>query len=148
MTPPYHWFPREMTSEKRAQKFHTDDASLPRYLVVFLILDEANFQPIRSTTPDLGSDTSSVWNFCARFSDFISRGDQWWCSEMSAVFFLVQWSFSNDDSDGNENVGCKVNFSLQLQPSPISQPSLKTVGYRILRVFFPKLEFLCILFFL
>ena len=22
-------FPREMTSEKRAQKFHTDDASLP-----------------------------------------------------------------------------------------------------------------------
>ena len=26
----YHWFPREMTSEKPAQKFHTDDASLPR----------------------------------------------------------------------------------------------------------------------
>ena len=26
----YHWFPRQMTSEKRAQKFHTDDASLPR----------------------------------------------------------------------------------------------------------------------
>ena len=24
--------------------------------------------------PDLGTDTSSVWNFCARFSDFISRG--------------------------------------------------------------------------
>ena len=26
----YHWFPRQMTSEKRAQIFHTDDASLPR----------------------------------------------------------------------------------------------------------------------
>ena len=26
----YHWFSRKMTSEKRAQKFHTDDASLPR----------------------------------------------------------------------------------------------------------------------
>ena len=26
----HHWFPRQMTSEKRAQKFHTDDASLPR----------------------------------------------------------------------------------------------------------------------
>ena len=26
----YHWFPRQMTSEKRALKFHTDDASLPR----------------------------------------------------------------------------------------------------------------------
>ena len=26
----YHWFPHDMTSEKRAQKFHTDDVSLPR----------------------------------------------------------------------------------------------------------------------
>ena len=26
----YQWFPRQMTSKKRAQKFHTDDASLPR----------------------------------------------------------------------------------------------------------------------
>ena len=26
----YHWFPRQITSEKRAQKFHTYDASLPR----------------------------------------------------------------------------------------------------------------------
>ena len=24
------WFPRQMTSEKRAQKFRTDEASLPR----------------------------------------------------------------------------------------------------------------------
>ena len=24
------WFPRQITSEKRAQKFHTDDTSLPR----------------------------------------------------------------------------------------------------------------------
>ena len=30
-TPHYHWlFPRQMTTEKRAQKFHSDDASLPR----------------------------------------------------------------------------------------------------------------------
>ena len=26
----HHWFPREMISEKRTQKFHTDDASLLR----------------------------------------------------------------------------------------------------------------------
>ena len=26
----YHWFPLQITSGKRAQKFHTDDASLPR----------------------------------------------------------------------------------------------------------------------
>ena len=25
----YHWFPLQMTSQKRAQKFHTGDASLP-----------------------------------------------------------------------------------------------------------------------
>ena len=25
----HHWFPGEMTSEKRAQKFYTEDASLP-----------------------------------------------------------------------------------------------------------------------
>ena len=35
--------------------------------------------------PDLGSDASSVWNFCARFSDVISQGNQWWRREMSAV---------------------------------------------------------------
>ena len=34
----------------------------------------------------LGTDASSVWNFCARFSDVISRGNQWWRLEMSAVF--------------------------------------------------------------
>ena len=28
--------------------------------------------------PDLGSDTSSVWNFCARLPDVISGGNQWW----------------------------------------------------------------------
>ena len=29
-SPLHHWFAREMTSEKRVQKFQTDDASLPR----------------------------------------------------------------------------------------------------------------------
>ena len=72
---PRHWFPREMTSEKQAQNFHTDDASLPRSGYCFWLV-EANFP--RGTTsqkhyPDLGSDTSSVWNFCARFSDVIAR---------------------------------------------------------------------------
>ena len=34
-------------------------------------------RPIRSTTQILDSDMSSVWNFCARFSDVIWRGNQW-----------------------------------------------------------------------
>ena len=37
--------------------------------------------------PDLGtSETSSAWNFCARFPDVISRGSKRWCREMSAIF--------------------------------------------------------------
>ena len=47
----HHWFPRQMTSEKRAQKFHTDDASLQNLGSAF----DRSFhvgnllQPIRST---------------------------------------------------------------------------------------------------
>ena len=36
--------------------------------------------------PDLGSDASSVWNFCSCSSDVISRGNKtkkWWCHENS-----------------------------------------------------------------
>ena len=36
--------------------------------------------------PDMGSVASSVWNFCARFLDGISQGNQWRRREMSAVF--------------------------------------------------------------
>ena len=64
----HHWFPPpppQMTSEKRAQKFHTDKT------IDYL---------------DLGSDASLVWNFCARFLDVIWGGNQWWRREMSAVF--------------------------------------------------------------
>ena len=35
---------------------------------------------------DLGSDTSSVWNFCARYSDFVLRGLKWQPRETLAVF--------------------------------------------------------------
>ena len=35
---------------------------------------------------DICNDMSSVWNFCARFSDVISQGNQWWSLQMSAVF--------------------------------------------------------------
>ena len=52
-------------------------------------LVENLLHPIRSNQkcyPNLGSDTSSVWSFCARFSDVIWRGNQWWLRQMSAVF--------------------------------------------------------------
>ena len=68
-----------MTSEKRAQKFHTDDPSLPRSGECFGLV-ESNFP--RGTTnqkhyPDLGSDASSVWNSCPCFTDVIWRENQW-----------------------------------------------------------------------
>ena len=36
--------------------------------------------------PDLGSDASSIWNFCAPFSDIILPGNEWWHREVLAVF--------------------------------------------------------------
>ena len=41
-----HWFPRQMTSEKQGQKFHTNDVSLPDWSCHMKNL----IQPIRSTT--------------------------------------------------------------------------------------------------
>ena len=62
--------------------------SLPRAGYCFWLVEE-NF--LRGTTskkhnPDLGSDASSEWYFCTRFSDFFSRGNQWWRRQMMAVF--------------------------------------------------------------
>ena len=54
-----------------------------------LWLVEANFSPDTTNQkcyPDPGFETSSVWNFCARFSDVISREIKWWRGEISAFF--------------------------------------------------------------
>ena len=81
-----------MTSGKREQKFHTDDASLPRSGWCFW-LAEVNFP--RSTTnqkhyPDLGSDASSVWNFGARFEE--GSGCFAKCGLFSQARQVVPWS--------------------------------------------------------
>ena len=65
----HHWFPREMTSEKRAQKFHTDDATLLSSIKCFWLVEE-NFPPCMTNQkhyPNQGRVASSVWNFRARF---------------------------------------------------------------------------------
>ena len=68
-----------MMSEKRVQKFHTDDVSLSRSGKCFWLV-ESNF-PCGTNNqkhyPDLGSETSSVWNFCTCFSDVIWQGNHW-----------------------------------------------------------------------
>ena len=91
------WFPYEMTPEKQAQKCHTDNPSLPRSGQYFWLV--AQSEKFASTNqmhqPDLGSDSSSVWNFYARLSDVVSRGNQWWLQEMSAIFPGQIWQYDS-----------------------------------------------------
>ena len=88
VTTGFHWFPREMTSREQAQKFHIDNVLLRKSLL-YIWLVEAYF-PCGPTNhkhyPHLASGTSSVWNFCFRSSDVISRGNQWCRRERSTVF--------------------------------------------------------------
>ena len=64
----------ERGSFVKCVKLHTDDVSLPRTWQCFclaVLWGSTN----QGHYPDLGSDTSSVWNFCACFPDAISRGN-------------------------------------------------------------------------
>ena len=91
----YHWFPREKASEKHAQKFHTDTRHYRIWVV--LLIRCSIFPTNQKHYLDLGSDMSSVWKVCARSWDVISRENQCWRREMSALFsrdrrkYLIQW---------------------------------------------------------
>ena len=82
----YNWVPHEMMSEKQAQKFCTDDASLPRYEGIVLLIGWDKFPRQHNQSRALGSDVSSVWNFCINFSDVNLQGIQRWHWEMSGFF--------------------------------------------------------------
>ena len=71
-----------------AMSIHTDDVSLPRSEWCFwLVGPRGKFVSTNQKYyPDIGSYTSSVWNFCTRSSDVIWRRNQWWHRKMSAVF--------------------------------------------------------------
>ena len=56
---------------------------------------------------DLRSDVSPVWNFCTHFSDFISRGNQWWQRAMSTVF--LGQSLDNENKLGRNNLTVDLN---------------------------------------
>ena len=51
-----------------------------------LLIGWSKFSTNQKHYPDLGSDTSSVWNFCARFSDVTSWGNRLVASRNAAVF--------------------------------------------------------------
>ena len=68
----HHWIPREMTSEKRAQKFHSDDVSLRIYpdqcsAFVWSCCMGNFFQPIRIST-----QISVVTRYHHRISKLVS----------------------------------------------------------------------------
>ena len=81
---PYHrWFPCEMMSEQRVQKYYTDDMHVTSQIWVVLLIGHATRENDlnQSESPDhqyLASDSSSVWNFCRCFSDNILQQNQWW----------------------------------------------------------------------
>ena len=53
--------------------------------------------------PDLGSDTSSVWNFCTRFSDVIWQGNQYMVVLPNVSCFNSQATYSVQDSTTYQN---------------------------------------------
>ena len=74
----HHCFPWEMSSERRSQKLHTDDASL------VLLIGRAAWKICFNKSealPDLRNDTSSVWSFCVQTSfsgETIGGVGKWW----------------------------------------------------------------------
>ena len=56
------------------------------------------FVQVLSTTlyPDLGCDTSSVWNFCAFSSDVVSWGNKWWHHESAGCFLIAPCKGTQD----------------------------------------------------
>ena len=71
---------------------------------------------------DLGSDTSSERNFCARFSDVTSPGNQWWRREMSTVFSgypitTVRYSLLRNISSTESNAFAKFVTKIVIENS-------------------------------
>ena len=78
------WFPREMRSEERAQKFPTDDVLLSWAGQCFWLVENL-LQPIKKGHyPDLDSNVS--YGFCPPSSDVILRENRRCNREMPAVF--------------------------------------------------------------
>ena len=102
-----------MTSEQRAQKFHTDDVYYPDLGSGsdWSCRERNLLQPIRSTT--------QIWvvivAVCSRCSDFTSWENQWYRRKMSAVFsgylirnlLLLHFQPQNSTADNTGNLRFK-----------------------------------------
>ena len=73
------WFPREMTCEKRVQKFHTDDASLTRCASdwscrVFASINQKSYPDLDSARHQYGiSALVSQTSFCGETSGGVEK---------------------------------------------------------------------------
>ena len=73
------WFPREMTSEKRVQKFHTDDASLTRCASdwscrIFASINQKSYPDLDSARHQYGiSALVSQTSFCGETSGGVAK---------------------------------------------------------------------------
>lgn len=70
------FFPRnDVRGQEWGQIFHTHDLSQPRSGKCFQLVEpQRKFASTnQKNNPNLGSDTSSAWNFCSGSSDIISR---------------------------------------------------------------------------
>ena len=128
--------------EERAQKFYTDDVSLTRSGWCFWLVEPLHV-PLgklpsanQKRSPDLDSDTSSVWNFCVCFSDVILQGKQLWLCKMSAQvtdneapcsYYTLMPCPSNPRKNSRwaSRLGvARITFSLQKKNYPmLSSPS-------------------------
>ena len=90
---------REMTSEERLHKFHTDDTSLPRYGQSFW-MDEAKFASNQKHYPDLGSDALWIERF------HVTSQRPCWCSKTMKT--LPCWCVPNQSCGSWTLFSCKT----------------------------------------
>ena len=75
-------YPYKNSNKRKKKRKHAGDDRAPRASPQL----QHNEASAEEKDPDLGSEASSVQNYCARFSNVIPRGNQRWRREMSAVF--------------------------------------------------------------
>ena len=92
----YHWFPREMTSEKRTQKFHTDDASLHRSRYCFwLVVSREKFAS-------------------ANQEHYPGLGSEWRVISVEFLHSSLRRHFAGKPVVASRNVGCFLNQGISV----------------------------------
>ena len=107
-----------MTSERRLQKFLTDDASL--VLLIGLAAWEICLYQSEAP-PDLGSDALSVWNFCAQTS-FRGETSQLASRNVTCFLRLLLCMYANLSIFYNENVPPSLLPQYHVTPLPPRWP--------------------------